>query len=136
AAAASVGATAHVDDQWMRLFVRSRSPEVVDVLRRVPGISSFSRVEARVPAELDEIVRAGTELFADRVRGRSYAVRARRSGTHAFSSQDVAMRLGAALNAEATVDLSDPEVEVEVEVRDRWAFFLSPRIQGLGGLPL
>jgi thiamine biosynthesis protein ThiI len=136
AAARSVGAEAHVDDQWMRLYVSSSSPQVAEVLTRVPGISSFSRVEARVPAELDEIVRTGTELFADRVRGRTYAVRARRSGEHPFSSKDLEIRLGAALNPGARVDLTDPEVEVDVEVRERWAYFFSGRTPGLGGLPL
>jgi tRNA uracil 4-sulfurtransferase len=135
--AVSGGATGvHVEAQWTRLFIRTADPGTVARLIRVPGISSVSRVEARCSADLDEIVRNGVERYADAVRGRSYAIRARRTGTHSFSSQDVQQALGAALNPGARVDLRDPEVEVEVEVRDRFAYLFSGRTQGLGGLPL
>lgn len=131
-----IGISAQVDDQWMRLFVRSNSPKIAELIGQVPGISSFSRVEARVPAELEVIVRTGVRLFADRVRGRSYAVRARRTGTHPFSSKDIETELGGALNPGARVDLVHPEVEVDVEVRDGSALIFSGRTPGLGGLPL
>ncbi|HET8656257.1 MAG TPA: tRNA uracil 4-sulfurtransferase ThiI, partial [Longimicrobiaceae bacterium] len=117
-------------------FVRTTAPEAMEILARIPGISSLSRVEAKCRAELPVIVERGREIFADRVVGRTYAVRARRAGTHPFSSYDVQRELGAALNPGARVDLSNPEVEVEVEIRDDWAYFFSGRVDGLGGLPL
>lgn len=130
------GARAHVEDQWTRIFVRTSSVAAAGALARIPGISSYSRIEERCPAEMERIVESGVRLYADRVRGRSFAVRARRSGTHPFSSHDVQVRLGAALNPGARVDLGNPDVEVEVEVRDHFAYFFSGRSQGLGGLPL
>jgi thiamine biosynthesis protein ThiI len=136
AALRAQGIRAQVDDQWSRLFVRSAAPAVAEALSRIPGISSFSMVEATCAAELDEIVRVGRETFGERVKGRTYAVRARRSGRHPFSSQDVQVALGTALNPGARVDLDDPEVEVEVEVREQQAYLLAGRTQGLGGLPL
>src|SRR5690606_33566595 len=68
--------------------------------------------------------------------GRTFAVRARRSGTHPFGSADVMRALGAALNPGATVDLTNPEVEVAVEIRDQEVYFFSGRVAGIGGLPL
>ena len=131
------GAVATVESHWTRIFVSTdASPGQLSVLGRIPGISSYSVVLGRSPATMEEIVRVGTELFAERVRGHTYAVRARRSGTHPFSSSDVLRQLGAALNPGARVDLSDPEVEVEVEVRDEEAYFYSGKEPGLGGLPL
>jgi thiamine biosynthesis protein ThiI len=127
---------AHVDDQWNRLFVHTAAAPALDALARIPGISSFSVVEAQCPAELDEIVRVGKEIFAEWVKGRTFAVRARRTGRHAFSSQDVQVALGAALNAGAKVDLTNPDVEVEVEVREQVAYLFGGRTPGLGGLPL
>ena len=130
------GVKATVEDQWTRVFVRTRAPEALDLLSRIPGISSASPVAARCSAQLDEIVRLGVEHFAEQVRGRSYAVRARRVGSHSFSSKDVQQTLGAALREGARVDLSNPEVEVEVEIRDADAYLFSHRVPGLGGLPL
>jgi tRNA uracil 4-sulfurtransferase len=126
-----------VESHWTRVFVRcTGDPAGLRVLTRVPGISSYSVVVARCAADLDEIVRVGTSHFADAVKGKSYAVRARRSGTHPFRSSDIMKALGTALNPDARVDLSNPEVEVEVEVRDQDVYFFSGREQGLGGLPL
>jgi tRNA uracil 4-sulfurtransferase len=132
----SAGGRAHVEDQWTRLFVRTKTPAAAEALARIPGISSFSLVEGRCPGELAEIVEAGTALYADRVRGRRYAVKVRRAGEHDFSSSDLLVQLGSALNADATVDLDDPEVLIEVEIRDDRAYLFSERTSGLGGLPL
>ncbi len=136
-ALSTTGAPFRVESHWTRIFVQTAAdPAAMEVLGRVPGISSYSTVIARCRADLDEIVRTGVETFADRVRGRTYAVRAKRSGSHPFSSRDVMWRLGAALNPGATVDLDNPEVEVELEVRDQDVLFFSGRRPGMGGLPL
>jgi thiamine biosynthesis protein ThiI len=133
----STGADFTVESIWTRILVHTNAdPAALRVLSRVAGLSSYSVVLERCPAELDEIVRTGVKLFGEAVKGRSYAVRARRSGTHPFSSSDVMYALGAALNPGARVDLTHPDIEVEVEVRDGEAYFISPREPGLGGLPL
>ena len=49
-------------------------------LTRIFGIQSISFAERRPVTCLDEIVRVGEALFRDRVRGRRFAVRARRVG--------------------------------------------------------
>ena len=110
--------------------------EARECLARVFGVGSFSFLEATSVADLDTIVATGKELFADRVKGRRYAVRCKRAGRHPFSSMDVERKLGAALNPGATVDLTNPEVTVEVEVEDKRAQFFSQRHQGPGGLPM
>lgn len=130
------GSPAQVESQWTRLVVTTSLPGATAVLTRVPGVSSVSTVEGRCAAVLDEIVATGAALFRDRVQGRTYAVRAKRSGQHPFSSADVQQALGAALNPGARVDLTSPDVEVEVEVRDQSVYFFSGRVPGAGGLPL
>jgi tRNA uracil 4-sulfurtransferase len=108
----------------------------VEALTRVFGIGSFSFVEGRCEPDLDAIVDTGARLFGERVKGRRYAVRCKRSGDHGFRSVDVERKLGAALNDGATVDLTDPEVTVEVALDPRGALFFSERFAGPGGLPL
>jgi thiamine biosynthesis protein ThiI len=126
-----------VDAEWSRVFVRATSPDAPLVLARVFGISSYSPVEAVVPAELEEIERVGESVFRDRVAGRTFAVRARRTGHHPFTSQDVQVRLGAALLPySAGVRLDQPEATVHVEVRGREAYLFGERVPGSGGLPV
>jgi thiamine biosynthesis protein ThiI len=135
-ALASGGFDGSVEERWHRIMVTASVPEAGPHLARIFGVSSVSPVDAVVAADLDAIVAAGSDLYAERVRGKRYAVKARRTGRHGFSSQDVRVRLGAALNAGAIVDLDDPEVTVSVEVRDHEAFLYSERIPGAGGLPV
>jgi len=135
-ALASAGIGAKVDARWSRLFVEADAPAALRQIASTFGVSSVSEVEGRVPAELDRIVEVGTALYADRVRGRRYAVQARRDGKYPFTSQDVRVELGRALNPEATVDLDHPDVTVSVEVRDGEGFLFSERTPGPGGLPL
>jgi len=107
-----------------------------DALGHVFGVGSFSHAEAHCAANLDDIVATGQALFAERVKGRRYAVRCKRSGSHTFRSVDVERALGAAINEGATVDLNHPEVTVSVEVSGGRAVFFSERVPGPGGLPL
>jgi tRNA uracil 4-sulfurtransferase len=133
----SAGIEYSIEPVWGRVFVRASSPLALSVLARVFGISSISRVEHSLPPDLDAIVAGAGELCRDIVAGRRFAVRARRTGRHSFSSRDVEQQLGAALLPYAErVDLSSPEVTVFVEVRDEAAYVFSERVDGAGGLPL
>jgi thiamine biosynthesis protein ThiI len=101
------------------------------------GVSSVSVIDATVPPRLDAIVAKGLELYREDVRAStSYAVAARRTGEHGFSSQDIRVQLGAALNPYGRVQLDDPDLTVSVEVREREAYLFKSRIAGAGGLPL
>ena len=132
----SSGTRGKVSDRWSRLFVTVPSADAMSAATRVFGISSFSEVDAVVPADLETIVRVGHESYREAVTGRRYAVAARRTGRQSFSSQDIRVDLGAALNPYGTVDLTTPEVTVSVEVRDDRAYLFSRRVEGPGGLPL
>jgi thiamine biosynthesis protein ThiI len=132
----SAGITCAIDDRWSRVLVEASDRTAGERIALVFGVSSVSGVEARLAADLDDIVRVGERLYADRVRGRTFAVRARRSGPCGFGSQDVHVRLGAALNQHGDVDLDEPQVTVFVELRDGEAFLYSERHAGVGGLPL
>ncbi len=112
------------------------------VLRRVFGITSFSTVH-EVPSDPDLIRDRLLELADARLTtGRSFAVRARRTGgPHPFTSQQLAGDLGGAVlerfaDRHLRVDLEHPEVELSVEVRGPRTYLSFDRIAGPGGLPL
>ena len=132
----STGAPFRVEGTWGRVWVRTASAEAQTVLSRVFGVSSLSPVDVVVPANMDAIVSAGEAAFRERVQGKTFAVRARRTGRHPFSSHDIQVQLGAALNRYAEVDLDEPDVTVYVEVRDGEAYLFTDWIPGAGGLPV
>lgn len=119
-----------------RLFLQTNEPDrALQALPTVFGLASFSQVEATTDATLEAIVRAGAERFTERVRGKTFAVRARRHGQHPFRSPDVERTLGAALCGPGRVDLESPEVTVFVEVVGTRAYLSSDKRQGANGLP-
>lgn len=114
-------------------------PAATRILRRAFGVVSFSPAE-RCDATLDVIADVAARMARGPIRaGTTFAVRARRYGTHAFTSQDVARSVGTAIQkavAGAIVNLGAPKVEVFVEVRENAAYVFTEVVPGPGGLPL
>jgi len=125
-----------------RIFVEVEDPmKASHALSRVFGVSSVSPV-IRCSSEMEEMKAKIAEFSKPLVHsGQSFAVRARRTGVHTFTSMDLGRELGSAVylaNEEKgiKVDLTDPDVEIFAEVRDRKAYLFSAYIPGPGGLPL
>jgi thiamine biosynthesis protein ThiI len=138
AALGRAGIKATVEPRWSRLLVRADDPlRARDALAAVFGLHSVSEVVAIPFEDLDDLVDAAADQYRDRVAGRTFAVQARRSGSHRFRSVDVATALGAALlPGSAGVDLDTPEITVPVDIADRTAFVALETTAGAGGLPL
>ncbi len=112
-----------------------------EALKRVFGIVSFS---PSVECSSDEVAlkETGVRVLEGAFKGgESFAVRARRSGTHKYTSQQAAAFIGGAvLDAYAgkklRVDLQDPDVALYVEIRENRAYFYRETIAGPLGMPL
>lgn len=127
----------NIRNLWSRILIELDGDVVPHVLKRVFGIISFSPVTHVGITSFEEIVETGYDLFKNKVRGKRFAVRVRRTGDHSFRSIDVARALGERLyNLSSGVDLKNPEVEVHVEIRDKDVFFFDEVIDGYGGLPI
>lgn len=132
------GVRGRVRPQWSRLRVETEDRDrAAEALAGVFGLHSISDAVALHFDSLEDLVGQAAALFRDRVAGRTFAVRVKRSGEHPFRSGDVAVALGDALLADsAGVDLSDPQVEVPLEIVEGTAFALLDTAPGAGGLPL
>lgn len=109
----------------------------LEVLRRVFGITSLSHAYESKFNSLSDILELGERIFRDKVKGRKFAVRARRVGSHEFTSLDIERELGSRLLPYSNgVNLSKPEVTVYVEVRDERVYFYDNVIKAYGGLPI
>jgi thiamine biosynthesis protein ThiI len=101
------------------------------------GLSSVDTVHHIEFSGIDDLARNVGEMSSDAVRGRTFAARVKRRGTHDWNSMDLARLIGSELiGVSAGVDLSDPEVEVSVAVLDDGAYLVVDHQRGAGGLPL
>jgi thiamine biosynthesis protein ThiI len=131
---------ARVERTHNRIFVEASEARATAVLARVFGIQSISLAVRRLATTLDDVVEAGFEIFSDRVKGKHFAVRARRVGDRtpsSLSSREVERALGRRLlPLSAGVNLDAPELTAFVELGAGEAYFFPERVAGPAGLPL
>jgi tRNA uracil 4-sulfurtransferase len=140
---AAAGIEATLEREWSRIFVHADEPvpgAAGEVIARTFGLQSYSPAERRPWRDLADVVAAGVEVFGDAVEGRSFAVRARRSGDRGeipLRSKQVEIELGSALLERARrVDLSNPEVTARIELHAGHAYLFRDKLAAPAGLPL
>jgi thiamine biosynthesis protein ThiI len=133
-----VTGTAKINQEFGRIFVESDSGELAEKVARVFGVVSTSVAKA-TSSDMNVILKEGTKLAKKIIKkSDTFAVNARRTGEHPYTSQDIEVELGAKI-VEATgakVKLKGPDQTVHVEVRDKDAYIFKSIISGVGGLPL
>ena len=122
-----------------RIFLSGYSTQenVFDVLSRTMGVKSFSPVVSIVYDHTEELAEKAVELYSHILPGKKFAVRSRRAGGQNFTTKELNVIVGDALYKYSSgVNLDEPEVEVNIEVRNNRAYFYTEVHKGPGGLPL
>lgn len=104
-----------------------------------PGIAKFLEVEKFPLPDMEGMLELAHRFYADKLAGKTFAVRCKRSGRHPFKSMDVEKFVGGGLNqhTQATgVKLVKPDVTVVLEIRDDSFYVVTDQRKGLGGFPL
>jgi thiamine biosynthesis protein ThiI len=133
-----VSGKAKINQEFGRIFIESDSTKLAENVARVFGIVSTS-VAVKTTAEKKDIIKEGKKRAKKTIKkSDTFAVNARRTGKHPYSSQDIEVELGAKI-VEATgakVKLKNPDKTIYVEIRDGDAYIFETIIEGVGGLPL
>jgi len=138
-----------VERAYTRLYVPIKADleEIIQRLQKVFGIASFSPV-MRVPLEVEAIEEAAVKLVAESLRERRISpkdkltfkvITHRANKGFPLTSPEMNKRLGACLlrkYPQLTVDVHQPQLSVEVEIREHYTYIYSERIPGVGGLPV
>lgn len=108
-----------------------------DLLPKVFGLGSFSVIDAQVDNTMEAITSTMVSLYADAIRGKRFAVLAKRIGPRVISTREVQYIGGGMLKdlTGATVDLDHPEVLVRVDITEEGTYLFCDRVEGAGGLP-
>lgn len=113
--------------------------QIIDRLQSTPGIDFILKVNPHTFESVDDIANIVIEEFSNKVQGKTFCVRVKRSGKHAFSSIDIERQVGGALfhnSDNAGVKLKDPQVTVSLEIQGDILLTVVKRFQGLGGFPM
>jgi thiamine biosynthesis protein ThiI len=133
-----------IDINQGRIFIfPEKFDEALTKLHKIFGIVSFSPavsthsnfgdIEKTIKEYIDKI--SHEELINSET---SFAIRCRRFGDHDFSSQEAAAFAGNIVfhKLNSPVDLTDPEFEIFLEIRNNETYIFHEKIKGIGGLPL
>lgn len=126
--------------RYGRIFIEGVPNEAASVVRKVFGVANVmpsTKVETSYETVLGEIV---NEAKREMKPGEGFAVRPKVVGEHEFNSRDFSYEGGSrVMNAlkdrDIHVDLSNPDITLYAEVRDKEAFIYSSIIRGVLGLP-
>lgn len=113
--------------------------EAIEIMEHTPGIANFLEVVEFPYVDFDDTYKQVAQLYADKIVGKTFAVRCKRAGKHDFKSGDIERYVGGGLfqNCESGgVKLKDPDVTVAFELRDEKLFVIKQRYKGLGGFPV
>jgi thiamine biosynthesis protein ThiI len=114
-------------------------PQVEHILDNTPGIWSYNRIKTYPLTDLDEVVALTKAVWSERLQGKTFVVRCRRTGTHPFRSTDVERYVGAGLLQQTGargVSLRQPEITVSIEIRQDELLIIEHSKHGLGGFPI
>ena len=113
--------------------------KVIYALQRIPGTQFVLLVDELPWQNFEDAAERVREVYRERLEGRTFAVRVKRRGTHDFSSNELERYLGADLlqtTGAKGVNLKQPEVLVNLEVKRGKMVVVRRRYPGQGGFPL
>ena len=120
--------------QWDRIQIETQVSDkaelesLLEAMRNTSGITYILQVREHALCPVEDMVAHILPIYAERLAGKTFAVRCKRTGKHNFRSIDVERQLGADLLAQtsvAGVKLKHPEVTVELEIYDQ-RYLLTP----------
>jgi tRNA(Ser,Leu) C12 N-acetylase TAN1 len=110
-----------------------------EIISKVSGISSISTALVLGSDEKEILEKGVIEARNIISLATSFAVRVRREGNHQYSSMDIASKLGSKILStskhDLKVDLTNPEVEIFLDIRSNLVFLYSKVIRGFDGIP-
>lgn len=121
-------------------FVEGAKGEVLDALSKVFGIVAISPAKC-TELSMEAIGSAALEAIKEmNFKGKTFKVETRRPNkSFPVKSPEISRRVGAHilrnLDGKLKVDVHNPEIQVDVEVRDK-VYVYCTEIEGLGGLPV
>lgn len=126
---------------WGRIYVKTADLRAIEAVVKVFGVVSASPAVTCEPT-LESTAAVSAEIGRDLIKDHeSFAIRPRRSGKHSFSSQEIGVACGNAVfehikDKYPRVDLTSPDKEIFIEIRQNYGFVFTDIVYGIGGLPL
>ena len=128
-----------INKEYGRIFIfTSQIDKSLIILKKIFGINSISPVFKTI-STLEKISDLAQIVAKENIdKNKSFAIRASRTGNHSFTSQKVAEFVGSNIvkSTNASVNLTNPDFELFIEVRNKDCYIFTEKIRCAGGMPV
>jgi len=134
-----------IEREWEKIEVLAEGlnavqvEQVAEVLATTPGIAHFSLVQGYPLKDEHDVFEKTLAIWGEALANKTFCVRVKRVGSHDFTSTEMERYVGGGLNQHteaAGVRLKNPDITVQLEIKDEQLYVVEDRRQGLGGFPL
>jgi len=129
----------NIKKEWGRIFVYTDEIDKgINVLTKIFGITSISPA-IKTDSNIESISRLAVNISKEKINKKnSFALRVERTGKHSYSSQDAAVEIGNNIvkTTKSNVNLTHPDLELFIEIRNKNSYLFIEKIPCHGGLPL
>jgi len=127
-----------------RLNLEWSSDKITKILSQIPWIAHFMEVETfALPENKDEIFHfvyeKARDFYLDKIEWKTFVARVKRTWTHDFKSIDLERYVWGWLLKHAKntkVQIKNPEITVNIEIKDQKVHIVKYRIEWIGGYPI
>ncbi|HHU19516.1 MAG TPA: tRNA 4-thiouridine(8) synthase ThiI [Bacilli bacterium] len=126
--------------EWMMIKLNGEDPnQIIPICQRIFGIQNMS-VAVKVDNDLDSIKQAALFALQEADNVKTFKVSVRRANKEfPYNSPEMNQIIGGHLLSNTdnvTVDVHNPDLNVNINIRDNFSYITSKRYPGVGGLPV
>jgi len=118
------------------LYIEEEIPNLVESLKNISGMYSFS-LALKIDQDLDNIIDESLRIMNESD-AKTFKIRARRiDKSYPFISDDINRQVATKIlkSTNKTVDVHNPDVVLDIEIRDDGAYLFTETVKGMGGYP-
>jgi len=129
----------NITREWGRIYLNTDNiNDSINILQKIFGIVSISpsiRIKTDFRTISDNIFDLTKNILS---KNNSFALRVNRVGKHDFTSQDIAIKMGSEIvsKTKSNVNLTSPNYEIFIDIRNEYTYVFLEKILGSGGMPV
>lgn len=118
------------------LNIKNKIDNLVDILKEISGMYSFS-LALKIDPDFENVKSEALRVLKEE-KGSTFKIHARRiDKSYPYISDEINRAIAGIIlkNTDKTVDVHNPDITLDIEIRDDGAYLFTTTVKGMGGYP-
>ena len=118
------------------LNIKNKIDNLVDILKEISGMYSFS-LALKIDPDFENVKSEALKILKEE-KGSTFKIHARRiDKSYPYISDEINRAIAGIIlkNTDKTVDVHNPDITLDIEIRDDGAYLFTTTVKGMGGYP-